>query len=292
MPSSFFQQLVPIFTNLLTNWSWSRGVLVQKSSSTMTNGLPVEQQLFYFLVWLRHYPTEMFAAWLMDSDQTRAHRNNMRLLILTANWMTECKVIALPSADLRRQRHNIQLNDLEVAIIIDGTHQPIWCPADKDTRLVHFSGKEKDYTRLVLVAISPDGWIYYHTNSFPGSRGDMALFKLPEVQAFIALLDDDEALLADAGFQGALNYHLALTPHKSPKTLGQRLLNGLISSKRWRVERTNGEIKEYKALAQRCRYSLHLHATFFTVACGFVNFRRANWALNVAAVRDTLPIDD
>ena len=62
-----------------------------------------------------------------------------------------------------------------------------------------------------MLVCSPTGMIYFLSGSFPGSKNDIGVYKIFENQ-FHCILDEDEAICGDAGYQGLQNFHLSVIP--------------------------------------------------------------------------------
>jgi hypothetical protein len=243
------------------------------------------QNIKFFGSWFGSDSIEIFVAWPAGCSQSTISRNCMKVLHLLEILWHQLKIIAIPPYDVRHARYNIKVLGLEVAALIDGTHQPRLEPTDRQLRLAYWSGKEHDYTMLVIIIISPGGWIYYKAPSFKGSYGDIKIVKLPEVRIVLDEFLESEAFMGDKGFYGLQKLHPTLLPRKPASSLDDHIYNGIVSSFRYKVETVNKEIKEWKACAHRFRHNIGLHSRFYTVACGFVNIRRAGWKLNVPKVR-------
>ena len=104
-----------------------------------------------------------------------------------------------------------------------------------------------------------------------GSTHDFEIFK----QAFRGA-NDKIQFLADAGFQGILQFHMnSLTPYKRSKnhnlTADEKRFNHELSSKRIFIEHINAWIKRFKLLAYKYRNKRLRHGLRTALLCGIYN---------------------
>jgi len=236
------QYLVPEMTKYVWN-----GVGLSLSHGTKKPfQINPSQQVFLFFRWSRHHPSERYMASDAHCHQTTVHRNNMRILFLLRIIFRRYQVISIPPLELRQLFYNLSLHGLEIAVLLDGHHQCIPEPSDsKLVRNAYWSGKEKNYTLLLLLFISPTGLIYAITSSYPGSCTDKQLWDFPETKECVAWLSSEEAALADLGFLGMQHDVPTIMPLKGKLTLNQTHYNSLVSSFRVKVEQVLGEVQQW-----------------------------------------------
>ncbi|KAL6065429.1 hypothetical protein QOT17_010250 [Balamuthia mandrillaris] len=194
---------------------------------------------------------------------------------------TWCHCQSSPS---RRLHHNvIYSEDTEIALIVDGSHQPILKPSDKNTRCGYWSGKEQDFTILILAFITPTGWVSSLSGSFPGSIGDKGIWNVLGDDGPWNALESWGAICGDKGFVGIEHDHRAVVCKKAPKngTLSEAdiMENSYVSSLRVRVENTFARMKQWKACRQR-RMNLASHQQMWNVIASLVNLAWLGWDLS------------
>jgi hypothetical protein len=138
-----------------------RGKLIPSNGTTHCIVGPA-QQLWLTLRWLRHYPAARYLGNDFGISESTIHRNNKRMLLLLKNLFDDHKVIRFPTAEERHWKYNLMYGGKEIAFIIDGNQQPIQRPSkSKEKRKASWSGKEKDYTLVIMIVIGPTGLIYF-----------------------------------------------------------------------------------------------------------------------------------
>ncbi len=166
---SFFEVLLGHIGPIICKYVWTSEGLQLSRGTTHESVIPPAHQLWLCLRWLRHYAAERYLGNDNNIGQTTLYRNNMRVLFLLKALFDEYRVIRFPTPSERHEKHNAVFRDKEIAFIIDGNEQPIERPKGSSfKRLCYWSGKDKDYTLILLIVVGPDGTVYFISMSYPG----------------------------------------------------------------------------------------------------------------------------
>ncbi|KAL6072909.1 hypothetical protein QOT17_005171 [Balamuthia mandrillaris] len=148
----------------------------------------------------------------------------------------------------------------------------------------NWSGKEQDYTILILAFITPTIWVSTLSGSFPGSIGDKGIWNVLGDDGPWNALESSEAICGDKGFVGIEHDHRAVVCKKAPEngTLSEAdiMENRYVSTLRVRVENTFARMKQWKACRQRRKKKLASHQQMWNVIASLVNLAWLGWDLS------------
>lgn len=238
-------------------------------------------RLLMALIWLRVYPTYDVLGFIFDLDKSNVGRNVKPVLEVLGKHLT----IEWPDKTERSKKNlNQFMTDFpEVAAIVDATEQPTYRPKDKETQKKYYSGKKKRHTLKTQIVVTPNGEIIDVSETVPGSQHDKSLYDQRRADD---LLDPEEGMMGDSGYQGIQHDHLAVLPDKKPKngelTDEQKARNRLVSQARIVVENTLAQMKSFRVLSDRYRHPRDTHNDVFTIVAVLVNRRIARRPLRMA----------
>ena len=236
----------------------------------------IKDLVFYTLVILKSGITFDFAAFLMQFDRSRAHRqfkNGLHLL----HYCLEIRGFIPLRSFQNPIEFEAQLNKNE-PIIIDATEQKIQRPQDRELQNDTYSGKKKANTVKSMIISTLDRYIHYVSVCYVGRTHDYSLLKEefnPDLNWF-----EGYQIRVDLGYQGFLNEYPKAElyiPTKKPRggqlTLEQIENNKKLASERIYVEHSIGGIKRFDILSTPCRiHDFDIYDKMLGVCAGLWNF--------------------
>ena len=236
----------------------------------------IRELVFYTLFVLKSGITFDVAGFLMQFDQSRAHRQfgrGVRLL----HFALETEGY-LPVRSIESVTEFEQLFDPASTLIIDATEQPIRRPQDREYQKECYSGKKKHHTCKAMIISTLDRYIHYVSNSYTGNSHDYSMLKVefdpqqPWFAGYQVRLD-----LGYVGFQNDYPKATTYLPAKKPRggqlTAEQKANNRELARERIKVEHSIGGIKRYDILSGTSRIrDLDIYDTMLGVCAGLWNF--------------------
>jgi len=229
------------------------------------------------VVWLRRYPIYDVLGLLFGISQETAVRTVPRVLpILEAAGLTSMRGRD-PGKYRRPDLAGLLRETPELAVIVDTFEQRIERPTDPATADTYSSGKQKQHTLKVQVAVDEGGGIMDIAPSVRGPTNDLALLRasgLPD------RLPPEVGSLGDLAYVGIA----AVSPHGAPPRRKPRskprppediAFNTAFARRRVIVEHAIGRLRSCEALAQRDRHHRRLHTARVRAVAGLVNRRLA-----------------
>jgi hypothetical protein len=233
-------------------------------------GLPDRTRLLIVLNFLKNMPSE--------DDGSSTFKLNSRTTYRKYLWsgveylyqnMTEIEI---------HDRYNPTIPSYgifkDVSMIVDATDCPIDRPTSLENRLNYSSGRSKENThgrynlKYTIACQIVTGKICAILGPEPGRISDIEGLRNGEK---VLMLESNEILLADKGYQGHRN---CLSPFKgSFVSPDEEAFNEVLASARILVECVIGRIKIFGALGScgRFRCGLEKHQMIFNVACQITN---------------------
>jgi hypothetical protein len=229
------------------------------------------------VIWLRRYPIFEVLGLLFGISQETAVRTVPRVLpILEAVGLDSMR-----RRDPGRYRR-LHLDELlretpEIAVIVDSFEQRIERPTDLAVADTYYSGKKKQHTLKVQIAVDEGGGIVDIPPSVRGPTNDLELLRqsgLPQ------RLGPDIGILGDLAYVGIKAFHpTGATPRRKPRSKPRppedRAFNTAFASRRVRVEHVLGRLRSFEALTQRDRHHRRFHTARSRAVAGLVNRRLA-----------------
>ncbi len=229
------------------------------------------------VVWLRRYPIYEVLGLLFGVSQETAVRTVPRVLpILEAAGLDRMRGRD-PGKYRRPDLDELLRETPEVAVIVDTFEQRIERPTDRATADAYYSGKKKQHTLKVQVAVDEGGGIVDIPPSARGPTNDLTLLRtsgLPE------RLGPEIGILGDLAYVGIRAFHpTGATPRRKPRSRPRPpedvAFNTAFARRRVRVEHAIGQLRSFEALAQRDRHHRRLHTARVRAVAGLVNRRLA-----------------
>jgi hypothetical protein len=239
--------------------------------------LTARDRVLLTVVWLRRYPIYEVLGLLFGISQETAVRTVPRVLPL----LEAAGLDSMRRRDPGRYRR-LHLDELlretpEIAVIVDSFEQRIERPTDQAVADTYYSGKKKQHTLKVQVAVDEGGGIVDIPPSVRGPTNDLELLRtsgLPE------RLGPEVGILGDLAYVGIKAVHpRGATPRRKPRSKPRPpedvAYNTAFASRRVRVEHVIGRLRSFEALTQRDRHHRRLHTARVRAVAGFVNRRLA-----------------
>lgn len=172
------------FKLLISKCTESYNILKKQSYEEFLRGNPngknskiksIEDLIFYTLTILKSGITFDFAGFLMQFDQSRAHRQFVNGL----NLLHYCLDVEgyLPLRSFQNPIEFTTYFSKDEPIIIDATEQKIQRPQDRELQNDTYSGKKKANTVKSMVISTLDRYIHYVSVCYVGRTHDYSLLK-------------------------------------------------------------------------------------------------------------------
>lgn len=160
------------------------------------------QQFLLFMIWIRQYVVGEFLAWIAGCDSAQIYKYNYATLVCFSHTMNI--FISLPPRSIRNAM-GVNWRNVQINLVGDGVEQPVSKSIEKLIEKTLFSGKKCQHTFTKLVYCSANGYVFFASDTYTGSKTDAQLVSLPE--NFIwEHLDSDEYIALDKGFKGFQQY--------------------------------------------------------------------------------------
>ena len=248
--------------------------LSPKASSAKIKTL--DELVSYVLMIMKGGLTFDFAAFIMQFDQSRAHRQFERgLKIIHDTLFIEG---FLPTRSINDPTEFASVFHDTDTIIIDGTDQRIQRPGDYETQRIHFTGKKKTHVYRSLVINNLQKYIYYISEVYVGSSSEISILETefnPEMDWFSGY-----KVRVDLGYVGFQKKYPAaelFLPHKKPRggelTPEQKSENRKLASQRIIVEHSLSGMKRYDILTNQNRnHKVENYNMILATCAGLWNF--------------------
>jgi len=271
---------------ILSNWcKESHFILKQQTYEESLNQSPkgnlakiksIDELLFYTLMVLKSGITFDFAGFLLQFDQSRAHRQFVKGLHLIHTTLEIRGYLPFRSIN-SIEEFETQFDKSEV-LIFDATEQKIQRPQDYEFQKSTYSGKKKSNTVKSMIISTLDKYIHYVSECYIGKTHDFSLLKAefnPKLNWF-----DGYQIRVDLGYLGfKTNYPNATlyVPNKKPKggqlSEEQLLENKKLASQRIAVEHSIGGMKRYDILSTTSRiHDFNIYNQMLATCAGLWNF--------------------
>lgn len=223
----------------------------------------LEELIAFTLMILKSGITFDFAGFIMQFDQSRAHRQFEKGLNIVHDSLSIEGFIPIRSiAD--PQEFSSLFKDIDT-FIIDATEQRIQRPSDYEDQIANYSGNKKTHTYKSMIISGLDRYIHYVSYVYVGSTADISVLEQdfdPKLPWF-----DGYTIRVDLGYQGfAKKYPKAklFLPHKRPRggqlSESQKEENKKLAKERIGVEHTIGGMKRFDILSIENR--IHVVETY------------------------------
>ncbi len=238
--------------------------------------LAATNQILLTVIWLRQYPTNEVLGYLFGVSDSTASRVLARILPLLEAAGRDTMRMPDPGKKRRKTRDDLLAQTPELAVIIDTFEQRVQRPRDHQAQRAHYSGKKKQHTLKVQVAIDEEtGAVCDVSASHPGPTADMTILKDSQL---LDRLPDGVGGIGDLGYLGIADLHpqgLGACPRRKPRAKERPpedgAFNRAFSQRRIRVEHTIGRMRRYQCLSQSDRHHRQNHPARTRAVAGLVN---------------------
>jgi hypothetical protein len=194
--------------------------------------------MLLFLLYLRHYPVDLFLAALFEVSESTARHTHRRLL----NWFYDTYKGKISPLTLReRMASGVKIFDTLFTWIVDGSEQEVLHSNNWVKDIKFHSAKKKKATINIYIIIALDGRVLFISPSFPGINLDSEMFLLTAGE-WHSLLDEQEHGFADLGFRKLWKQGYKVEVPLSDRT---QKFSKLFSSYRIRIEQRFADIKDF-----------------------------------------------
>ena len=238
--------------------------------------LPPRDRLLLALVWLRRYPTNAVLGYLFGVSEPTARRVVGRLVPLLEAVGLAAMRLPDPGAGRRRDLDALLADTPGLAVLVDTCEQRVQRPTDRDEADGYYSGKKKQHTLKVQVAVDEaTGAVVDVADSVRGPTHDLTLLK---GSGLLGRLPPGLGALGDLGYVGLADAHpqgLGATPRRKPR--GQPrppediAYTRAFARRRVTAEHTIGRLRRYEALTHTDRHRRRGHTARVRAAAGLVN---------------------
>jgi hypothetical protein len=277
---------VPAFdtlvTDLLPGYAASEQARLQRPTRRRASGaghpfaLRPRDQLLLTVVWLRVYPIHAVLGYLFGVSDTTVTRALARWLPLLEAAGRDTMRLPDPGRKHRRHRDALLADTPELAVIIDTFGQRVQRPRDHAAADRLYSGKKKQHTLKVQVAIDEiTGEVVDVADSVPGPTADSTLV---EQSGRLGRLPPGVGALGDLGYPGLDKLHpLGAIPRRKPRGRDRPpediADNRAFARRRIAVEHTIGQVRSYQSRSQTDRQHRRHHSSRARAVAGLVNRR-------------------
>lgn len=238
-------------------------------------GLARRDQLLLTVAWLRRYPINAVLGFLFGVEETTALRTVRRVLpVLEAAGLDSMRQPD-PGKWKRPGLDALLADTPELALIVDTFEQRVQRPRDRAEADGHYSGKKKQHTLKVQVAVRESGRVADVAESVRGPTADITLLN---ESGLAGRLPEGVGLLGDLAYVGVAELHpagLGATPRRKPRGKPRPdadvAYNTAFARRRVVVEHTIGRMRCYRALADADRHHRRQHTARTRAVAGLVN---------------------
>ncbi len=237
---------------------------------------PARDQLLLAVVWLRRYPTNQVLGYLFGVSEPTARRAVARLVPLLAAAGRDTMRLPDPGRGHRPGLDALLAWTPGLAVLVDTFEQRVQRPADRAAADAYSSGKKKQHTRKVQVAVDEaTGAVADVGDSVRGPTADLAVLR---ASGLLARLPPGVGALGDLAYVGLADAHpggLGATPRRKPRGRPRppedTADNRAFARRRITVEHTIGRLRRYDALTHTDRHHRRGHTARAVAVVGLVN---------------------
>lgn len=221
--------------------------------------LDPRDRLLMTIFFLRRYPTEEVLGFFFGVSDSSADRHPKRVLPVLEAMGRATMRMPDPGKQRRKQLDDLLAETPALAVIVDSFEQRVQRPQPAETQKRWYSGKKKQHTVKVQVAVDEDtGRIVDVSDGVPGPTADI---KLLEASKLMDRLPDGVGAIGDLAYVGIDQLHpqrRGATPRRKPRGRERppedRDFNRAFSRRRIGVEHGIGKLRSYQALTQTDRH--------------------------------------
>ncbi len=239
-------------------------------------GLSPRDQLLLAVVWLRRYPTNAVLGYLFGVSEPTARRAVARLVPLLAAAGRDTMRLPDPGKGHRPHLDTLLRDTPGLAVIIDTFEQRVQRPRDRADADTYYSGKKKQHTLKVQVAVDEaTGAVADVADSMRGPTADLAVLRasglLDRLPPGVGALGDLAYVGIGAAHPGGLGVTPRRKPRGQPRPPADVAYNRAFARRRIAVEHTIGRLRRYDALTTTDRHHRRGHTARAVAVAGLVN---------------------
>jgi DDE superfamily endonuclease/Helix-turn-helix of DDE superfamily endonuclease len=240
--------------------------------------LAIQDQVLMAVVWLRCYPKQHVLAYLYGVSESSVSRVLKRVLPLLEQNGRDTMKMPDPGRKRRKELDELLKETPELAVVIDSFEQRVQRPQDRKESDAHYSGKKKQTTLKVQVAVDEEtGHFIDVSASIKGPTPDI---KLLESSKLLDRLPKGIGAIGDLAYKGIEKLHpsgAAASPRRKPREKARPpediAFNQAFARRRIIVEHTIGLARRFEAITQMDRHHRKYHSARVMAVCGLVNRR-------------------
>ena len=233
-------------------------------------------QLLLAVVWLRRYPTNLVLGYLFGVSEYVALRAVARVVPLLEAAGRDTMRLPDPGKWHRPHLDALLRDTPGLAVLIDTFEQRVQRPQDRADADTYYSGKKKQHTLKVQVAVDESTGAL--VDAAPSVRGPTADLAVLRASGLLARLPPGVGALGDLAYVGLAAAHPAglgaaprRKPRGRPRPPADIAYNRAFARRRITVEHTIGRLRRYDALTQTDRHHRRGHTARVRAVVGLVN---------------------
>lgn len=240
--------------------------------------LSIQDQLLATIVWLRCYPKQSVMSYLFGTSESSISRIISRVLPLLEASGRDTMRLPDPGRKRRRNVDELLKETPELAVIIDSFEQKIQRHQDRKESDEHYSGKKKQNTLKVQVAVEEEFGLFVDVSqSVPGPTADLELLKQSKL---MERLPKGVGAIGDLAYLSIDKLHpdgLGASPRRKPRGKERPpediLFNQAFAKRRIKVEHSIGFARRFESISQADRHHRKKHNARVVAVCGLANRR-------------------
>jgi len=262
-----------LFPSFLHAWDEYRKKTYVNSGGGKPKLPRVSDKLFFILFYYKVYPIQsaMGAIFGMSQSQVCTWIHVLSPVLKRALGIEKC----LPERNPRKLKEALEACELH-DFIIDGTERERQRPSDPSEQKDFYSGKQKAHTYNNIVIVDEhEQTVEYLSQTYEGTYHDKAICDEEQYE-----FPKNSTLQKDRGFQGyepenVITYQPKKKPRNGALSIGDKLLNRVVSSSRIVVEHVISGIKRCRIVKDVLRNTrIEFEDIVMEIACALHNFRQ------------------
>jgi hypothetical protein len=240
--------------------------------------LSIQDQILLTIVWLRCYPKQVVLSYLFGVSEPSVSRVINRVLPLLEASGRDTMRLPDPGRKRRRNLDELLKETPELVVIIDSFEQKVQRHQDRQESDAHYSGKKKQNTLKVQVAVEEEYGLFVDVSeSVPGPTADLELLKQSKL---MERLPKEIGAIADLAYLSIDKLHpdgKGATPRRKPRGKERPaediLFNRAFAKRRILVEHSIGFARRFESISQADRHHRRKHNARVVAVCGLANRR-------------------
>ena len=262
-----------LFRSFFDAWEeYRRKTYVNAGGGSPKLPRPIDK-LFFILFYYKIYPIQSAMGVIFDMSQSQVCTwiHILGPIVQRALGIEKC----LPERNPRKLKEALEACAMH-DFIIDGTERERQRPSDPNEQRDFYSGKHKAYTYNNIVIVDEHRkTVEYLSQTYEGTCHDKTICDEEQYE-----FPENSTLQKDRGFQGyepenVLTYQPKKKPRNGTLSIGDKLLNRVLSSSRIVVEHVISGIKRCRIVKDILRNTrIGFEDSVMEIACALHNFRQ------------------